>query len=257
MGLSIRVRTALAAPLAIAALLVAAAAPAGAQVAERDASLTNGTFNEFDETNHQAATLTTTTTHPYDGRYAATASYSGGGANGFSRGLFDLHWGQGDDVWYGGAFYLPAGFKSDMQGEVDLMRWDNWDIDPTHTDRCGVVIYGGDKKGRFVCWQLGVNGSETASIGPFRIPTGRWTWLEVHQHLSTHDGQAQSELFKNGKKVGGTQQANFFGRNVTNIRYGLVATAGSDQRKSLSLGFDRAMVGPHRLDPGPLQKTRG
>jgi hypothetical protein len=257
LGVSIRARAALAAPLAIVAVLVAAVAPAGARVVARHASLASGTFSEFDETNQQVGTLKTTTARPYDGQYAATATYSGGGANGFSRGLFNTHWTEGEDVWYGGAFYLPAGFKSDMQGEVDLMRWDNWDLDPTHTDRCGVVIYGSDKKGRFLCWELGVNGSETARIGPFKIPTGRWTWLEVHQHFSTHDGQAQSELFKNGKKVGGTQQANFFGRSVTNIRYGLVAMAGSEQKKALSLGFDRAMVGRHRLDPGPLQKTQG
>ena len=243
--------------LAVGVSLFGVATPASAAVAPRQATVETGNLSQFDQTNAQVGRFAATTSTAYDGRYAAQAAYSGGGSNGFARGIFNVGWQEGDDVHYGMAVYLPAGFKSDMQGEVDLMRWDNWDIDPTHTDRCGVVIYGGDKKGRFVCWQLGVNGSETASIGPFRIPTGRWTWLEVHQHLSTHDGQAQSELFKNGKKVGGTQQANFFGRNVTNIRYGLVATAGSDQRKSLSLGFDRAMVGPHRLDPGPLQKTRG
>src|SRR5436309_8756953 len=82
---SIRARAALAAPLAIAALLVAAVVPASARVVTRHASLDNGSFSEFDETNQQVGSLKTTTTRPYDGQYAATATYSGGGANGFSR----------------------------------------------------------------------------------------------------------------------------------------------------------------------------
>jgi hypothetical protein len=255
MFLTTRRRASFLAPL-IAALVLAVAGPAGAAVVDKEASLTSGSLSEFDQTNQQVGTIAPTGSRSYDGRYAAEATYSGGGANGFSRGLFDTHWTQGDDVWYGGAFYLPAGFKRAQQGEVDLMRWDNWDLDPTHPDRCGVVVYGSDHRGRFLCWQMGVPNTQTAEIGPFKIPTGRWTWLEVHQRLDSRDGQARSVVFKNGHRVGTSRRHNYFGRPVTNIRFGIVAIDDGVQTRKLSLAFDRAMVGSHRLDPGPLYKTR-
>jgi hypothetical protein len=233
--------------LASAAALLVPAGAAQASVVSKSATLETGNLSQFDETNAMEAKLSTTTRRAYHSSHAAKALYDGHGINGYSRGVFDTDWQSGDSVWFGGAFYLPKHFKKHMQGEVDLMRWDDWDLDPTHTDRCGLVIYGSDRKGRFQCWRIGIPGTITAKIGPFRIKTGRWNYFKVHQKLSTEDGQARTALWKNGHKVGSNRQANDFGHTTTNIRFGIVATAGSEQRKSLNLLFDGAQVSKQRF----------
>jgi predicted RecA/RadA family phage recombinase len=235
--------------LAVGVSLFGVATPASASVAPRQATVEMGNLSQFDQTNAQVGTFAATTSTAYGGQYAAQAAYSGGGSNGFARGIFNVGWQEADDVRYGMAVFLPAGFKRAMQGEVDLMRWDNWDINPTHTDRCGVVIYSGDRKGHFVCWQLGVSGSATAQIGPFDIPEGRWVWLEVHQHLGSTSGEAMSQVWVDGQSAGTSTEANSFGRDVTRIRYGLVAIADGAQTNPLNLYLDRATVSTNYTGP--------
>src|SRR5437879_3975817 len=58
------------------------------------------------------------------GTFGAHATYFGGNAEGYARGVYHVAWGDGDDVWYDAAFYLPVGFKEAQSGRVDLMAWD-------------------------------------------------------------------------------------------------------------------------------------
>jgi hypothetical protein len=231
------------------ALWLPSPAPAGATVVARQANLETADFSQFDQTNTQAGTIATSTTRAYDGGYSAQSTYSGGGQNGFSRAIYNVDWQDGDDVYYGEAVFLPAGFLNSMQGEVDLMRWDNWTLDPNTTDRCGVVIYGSDKLGHYLCWQNTVSGSSTAQIGPFNLPEGQWNWIEVHEHISQTDGQALSEVWVNGVRVGSSTQHNSFGRPATRLRFGIVAMDAGVQTNALTLYFDRPTVSTGYIGP--------
>ncbi|MEA2347522.1 MAG: Polysaccharide lyase [Thermoleophilaceae bacterium] len=228
------------------------AAGAAAATAPRTALLENGGFSEFDQTNAAGGTLTNTTEAAYQGAHSAKASYTGAGENGYSRGIFNANYKDGDDLWYGAAYYLPPGFKASMQGQVDLLRWDNYTVDPNQTDRSGIAIYGSDKKARLVRAKLGVE--QVPLVGPFDLPEGRWFYLEVHQRLGTKN--AVSEVYLDGKKVGSSTQANTYGRPVTRVRYGLVAMAAGVQTKPLSLWFDKATMGSTSSSTVPVSAAQ-
>ena len=230
-----------------AAVLAAACVPTAAQatVVPRQALLEGTTWNEFDQVNASTGTLTLDKTRSHEGAQSAKAVFNGG-ANGYSRGIFNTDWRDGDDVWYGASFYLPTGFKSAMQGQVDLLRWDNWTVDPTNTDRSGIVIYNSDKKARLMRQQLGV---EQVAISPtFDLPEGRWFHLEVHQKLSKGTG-AINEVFLDGVKIAGTTDRNTYGRGVTRMRTGIVAIDAARQSNALTMWFDRSTVSTSQVGP--------
>lgn len=219
--------------LALVSVLTVAPSAHGA-VADRTASLDNGGLARFDQLNTSAGALAVVRRTAYDGRRAARASITGG-ANGYSRGLFNVDWNDGDEVWYSAAFRLPRGFVRRMQGEVDLLRWDNWPTDPETTDRGGIVIWHGDGRARLIRQKLGV---EQVPLGArFRLPEGRWFLLEVHQRLS-RGGGALSEVFLDGRRVAVSRAPNTYGRGVQRLRAGIVAIDAVKQRRPLSLLFD-------------------
>src|SRR5215211_1321924 len=188
-------------------LALALPALAGAAVTPRQALLEDGTFAEFDSTNTANGTLTNTADRAFEGSRAAHATYSGAGANGYARGLWKVSWQDGDEVWYGGAFYLPTGFKASMQGQVDLVRWDNYESMPTQTEKGGVVIYGSDKRSRLVRIKQGV---EEEPLGDaFDLPEGRWFRVEVRQRLS--ETNPYSEVYLDGTKVASSTERNSYG----------------------------------------------
>jgi hypothetical protein len=239
-----------------AALLGFVGLPAAAwgSVLPRQALLENGTFAEFDQTNAAGSTLANVTTRAYEGSHSAHAAYLGGGSNGYSRGIWNVSWQDGDDVWYGAAFYLPVGFKAAMQGQVDLVRWDNWATDPTTTEKSGVVIFRSDQRAHLVRIKQGVEEVHLGSA--FDLPEGRWFWLEVHQQLSSTGGINQ--VYLDGNLVSSAIAQNTYGHQVDRIRYGLVATAAPSQTNPLELWFDRAVAsttatGPQRVvsEPAP------
>ena len=208
------------------------------------ASLESGTLTEF----HQiSGAVDVTTTRSYDGSRSAHAATPANrtGSPLFARGIFEVNWQDGTDIWYGMAVYLPQGFYAAQQGQVDILRWDNWTIDPTTTDRSGIVIYGSDKRARLVRQRLGVEQVEL--VGPFTIAEGTWHRLEVHQRLSAQDGAALSEVYLNGTLIGRSSKKNAYGRPVTRIRYGIVARNDGAQRKALELWFDRAAAASQRV----------
>jgi hypothetical protein len=235
---------------------MALAAPAAhAGVVAESASISSNSLSEFSQATQLNATVAATSERAYDGSYAVKSVYGGGGVNAYARGHWDVSWQTGDDVWYGAAYYLPTGFKTAMQNEVALMRWDNW---PSYQDGSGdiggIVIWGSDKRARL---KLGTysGSTEKVLVGPFDVPEGRWFWLEVHQKLGTSG--ALSEVYLDGALVGSSTAANTAGRTIERIRYGLVAQGGSSQTNPLTLYFDRARVstsatGPLGTAPAPV-----
>lgn len=222
-----------------------ASVPAQAEVAP---VLAATKLDRFDQLNFQAGTLLPATGGGYTGPTSFVATFGGQG-NGYARGIFNVSWGSGDDVWYRAAYKLPKGFKAAMQGQVALLRWDNYISHPVDTDHGGVVIYGSDKRARLVTERL--NGQKQYELTPqFDVPEGRWFLLEVHQRFSATDGRAINEVFLDGKRMNRSTKANLpRGRRVERIRYGLVAIDAGKQRKPLKLRFDDAAVaasGPAR-----------
>jgi hypothetical protein len=226
--------------VAVAALL-SLALPAAAQAAPAPAYAgLEGGFAEFSQTNALTGTLSLADDRAYEGSRSAHATYAGGADNGYARGIWDVDWSDGDDVWYGGAYYLPVGFHQSVQGQVDLLRWDNWASNPDATDWGGVSIYGSDRRARLL--RFGAGRDNDTLVGPFDLPEGRWFWLEVHQRLD-HSGNAVSEVYLDGTMVGSSTKPNTYGRGIDRIRYGIVAIAAGSQAKPLEMWFDKATVG--------------
>lgn len=227
-------------------------APSEGAVLPTTATFESGTFGEFSQTNAANGTLSNTTTRAYQGSRAARATYDGGTANAYSRGIWNVGWQPGENVWYGAAFYLPVGFKASMQGQIDLVRWDNYGSMPSGTERGGVSIYNSDKRARLIRQK---DGLEQAAIGSsFELPEGRWFWIEVRQRLSLTD--PLSEVYLDGMRIFSSTTKNSYGHLIDRIRYGIVAIAAGSQTKPLELFFDSAAVstapiGPTPVDPPP------
>lgn len=222
-------------------LVLAVPGAAQASVGPLAASLESGTLSEFSQFGQSNGTLTVDSSTSYDGSRSAKAHFNGGAVNGYTRGIWDVQWNEGETLWYSSAFFLPVGFKAAMQGEVSLMRWDNWPTYQGTGDVSGIVIWGGDKKARL---KLGTysGATEQVLVGPFDLPEGRWFHLEVHQLLSKVDGTARSQVFLDDALVGSSTQPNSTGRAIERMRYGIVAIDASKQYNPLTLWFDRARV---------------
>ena len=186
----------------------------------------------------------------YGDAHATRAAYNGGGGNGYARGIFDVDWRSGDDVWYSAAFYLPDGFKASMQGQVAIMRWDDYGTHPEAADQGGIVINGGDHRARLVLNHL-PEATQKDLTDSFNLPEGRWFHLEVHQRLSANAGL--NEVFLDGERIASSHKPNIApGRGVSRMRYGIVAVGAGAQTRPLSLRYDQATISTGRTgaDPG-------
>ena len=191
----------------------------------------------------------------YEGRVAARASVPGGPGNKYARtvrggsaGSADaLRYGEGDDLWYGTALFLPEGFHEDMQAYFSPLRWDNFGA--PGVSRSGLVMYDDDRL-RLVQEQEGVPGQRNL-LGDlsFRLDEGRWYWLEVHQRLSEVDGEAENEVFVDGRRIGRSTTRNYAGDPVTAVRYGIVALSDSEQLAPLTLWYDRVTLTSEQVGP--------
>jgi hypothetical protein len=229
-------------------LLFAVTDGASAAVQPASVDFTTAGLERFDQLNESVGSL-----RVVDGGYgddrAARAVYSGGGENGFARGIFNVNWDAGEDVWYSGAYFLPRGFKAAMQGQVAILRWDDYGSHPNSADHGGIVINGGDRRARLAMDKLGP-GTQDELGEPFDLPEGRWFHLEVHQRLSSSGGAAVNEVFLDGIRVASSDRANLeAGRGVDRMRYGIVAIASGSQTRPLELLFDKATVNTARTGP--------
>jgi hypothetical protein len=215
-------------------------------IATRQASMEDGTFAEFTDAEAAAGSLTIDDTHGYAGSRSGHARYTGGGTNGFARAEQDVHWSSGQEVWYSGAFFLPTGFAAAQQGQVSLMRWDNWSIDPDTTDQGGLVMH---SDGRLVLVRQQPGGAYAEVSERVAVPEGRWLWIEVRQVLSDQQGVARNELWVDGRLASSSDDANTFGRDITRLRWGVVSIGAGGQTNDLELWFDRATVSTGRIGP--------
>jgi hypothetical protein len=226
----------------LSAVVLALVAPTSASaVTGLDATLEGGSFSEFSQTNALQGTLSLSESRVFNGTASARASYEGNGENGYARGIWNVNWQDGEEVWFGAAYYLPVGFLANVQGQVDLMRWDNWSLYPSEADWGGVSIYGSDHRARLL--RFGAGRPNDTLAGPTTLPEGRWFTLEVHQIRSSQSGSALSELYLDGNLVGRSTAANTYGRPATRVRFGIVAIAAGTQTKPLELNFDDVAVG--------------
>jgi len=230
-------------------LLFAVADGASAAVQPQSVDFTTSGLARFDQLNESVGSL-----RVVDGGYgddkAARAVYSGGGENGFARGIFNVNWDAGEDVWYSGAYFLPRGFKAAMQGQVAILRWDDYGSHPNSADHGGIVINGGDRRARLAMDKLGP-GTQDELGEPFDLPEGRWFHLEVHQRLSS-SRSAVNEVYLDGARVSVSNIPNLEpGRGVDRVRYGIVAIASGSQTRSLDLKFDNATVATSKVGPNP------
>lgn len=241
MGLVSRVAVA-AAAVAVAACALPGAASAAVTPALADLEGKAG-LSAFNNLNTFAGKLAVTGDDAYTGARSASASYVGGGVNAYARGILDVGWKAGDDVWFRSAFRLPAGFKDAMQGQVALLRWDDYGAHPADADQGGIVLFGQTKQAYLVHNRANGRGGwdQATLVGPFEVPEGRWFQLEVHQRFGT--SAAVNEVFLDGQRVGGSTERNLrAGRGIDRLRVGIVATAGIAQKRPLSLRFDDTAV---------------
>lgn len=192
-------------------------------------------------------TFTPTTAKAYEGSYSAEANYTGGTENAYARCVVTTSWSTGDDVWYGSAIFLPTGFAAAMQNQVDLMRWDNFSLNNASQDWGGLIIQNSDKKARLK--KFNVDGDYTDLSTPFSFPENKWVWVEMRQKLSPTDGQAINEVWIDGALQSSSTTANTYGRDVTRLRYGLVAIGGGSQTNPLNLWVDRATISTSKVGP--------
>lgn len=177
---------------------------------------------------------------PVRRRGAVRARTLGGGGNAYSRGRIDVAWKDGQAVRFGADFLLPRGFRDRMQGQVDLLRWDDYPTVRHRTHRAGVVLFRGDRRAHLVRQRLGVE--EVAITGPFDLPEGRWFHLEVRQRLGA-GSRARNEVWVDGRPVARSDRPNTYGNGVDRVRFGLVAVDAERQRRPLTLWFARPHAG--------------
>lgn len=222
-------------------VILAMYAPAGnATVYSASTNFESGTLSAFSQVNELNGSISVVQGQPYAGQTAVQATYNGSGLNGYARGIWNVDWEDGDNVWFGAAYYLPTGFLSNVQGQVDLVRWDNWSLYPEDTDWGGISIYGSDHKARLL--RFGAGRPNDTLVGPFELPEGRWFNIEVHQIRSQTNGSALSEVYLDGQLIGRSTLANTYGRPATRIRYGIVAIAAGAQTKPLTLNFNNPEI---------------
>lgn len=236
----------------LAALSVAFGGHAAASPRPAIAHLETGDFREFDDADTLRGRLSTSRGHAYDGRRSVRATYCGGTGNGFARVIHRVRWPTGTSVWYGAAFYLPPSFRATVQGEVDLLRWDDYGRAGEDAVYGGVVIFGSDRRARLVRGTYGGDGDVLGAS--FSLPVGRWFWLEIHQRLSSRSGR--SEVYLDGRRVSRSRGPTAYGTTIDRLRTGIVAIQAGRQTRPLSLWFDRVAFAGHRTGPRDRRSAR-
>lgn len=162
-----------------------------------------------------------------------------GAANSYARGIRRVRWRAGDRVVYGMDVRLPEGFLDAMQGEVDLLRWDDYGRRTGVETTGGVVLFAGDRRLHLVHSR----GDTTTYdlLGPYALTEGRWHRIVVRQRLGAQD--ARSELWLDGRRLGVTDRPNATAFPIDRVRFGLVAIGAGAQTRPLTLWFARPFAG--------------
>lgn len=234
-------------------------APSSADIL-RSSSFDNGSLTEWDlgganVAPNPGAQVVPDSTRAYDGTASGRAAIPAGVGNKYARTIWGnssqesgaMSYGEGSEVWYGMALYLPAGFHSSMQSYFVPMRWDNWGV--SNASRTGLSMWD-DGSLRLMRSRDGMEG-EVNLLGSttFRLAEQRWHWLEVHQRFSATDGRALNEVYIDGVRLASSTTRNYYGQPLSALRYGIVALSGSAQTLPLTLWYDRATVSRSQVGP--------
>jgi hypothetical protein len=185
------------------------------------------------------------------GRLAFQATYDGRGENGYARAIYNVHWRRGQDVAYGASFFIPRATLDAVQGQVALMRWDDFPAHPEAANYGGLVIFVGDHRAHIIRNELGGKDEEDDLVDAFDLPLDRWFRIEVRQRLAAGSG-ARNEVYVDGHQVATSQRPNIpADRGVERVRYGISAIAAGAQVKPLRLWFDDAWARPGASGTSP------
>lgn len=188
--------------------------------------------------NVQNGTMQIVNNTSYDGLNSVLSVYNGNaGGNGFARVLTSVSWNKGDLVCYGGAFRLQENYYDVQGGEVSLMRWDNWNLYGSGDDIGGLVIWASDHMAR-VMQQVGTT-PEISITKPFYIPSGEWHWLKVCQTFGVN---GINDVYMDDVLMSSVVATNMHDREITRIRFGLVAIDQNRQAYPISLHFDHVYL---------------
>jgi hypothetical protein len=201
----------------------------------------SGGFSEFDSFSSWEGDLAVTGDRAYEGQHAARAAFAGAGESGAQRVWKQVSWGSESDVWYGMALNIA---DIDAFCYWNPIRWDNYKTYGATGDVGGLAI----EHGELSVIQNHYGQSERKLISGVAIREGRWLWVEVHQRFAATDGQALTELYVDGQRVGSSTQANSAGRQIDHLRFGVVNVAGSCSDPG-SVDFDRASITDGMLGP--------
>lgn len=191
----------------------------------------------------------------YSGDEAAQASVPGGSDNRFARLVRggtsgspgSLAYAEGDELWFGVAIRLPAGFYDAVPAYFSPLRWDTFGVD--RVSRSGLALYEDGAFRLFVERQGEPGQDNLLGETTLRLDEERWYWLEIHQRLSSEDGQALNTLFVDEREIATSTRRNYYGDPVSAVRYGIVALSEADQAPPLTVLFDRPTLGPERIGP--------
>jgi len=150
------------------------------------------------------------------------------------------------DIWYGGTFYLPSDFYKRQQGDVDLLRWDNFRLENRSQDQSGVTIRS-DGRLTLLFKNLDTNEYTDLLTRVEPLPAATWHRIDVRQRLGA-DGEAINELWVDDRLASSSTTRNWAKRPATDLRIGLVATSDADQKSPLKLWFDQAYIARRPLN---------
>jgi hypothetical protein len=176
----------------------------------------------------------------YEGDRLAKAYIDGGAYNTYARAVHepspdttDLYT-IGDTIYWGGAFWFPAGFKAAMQNQVDILRADNFRPLGAADERFGLSIFNSDHKLRVLTGAIdgGTGSYDPATlytpIAPFDFNEGEWLWIEVKSKLG--DSQLTA-VDASGHSRNGLYAGNFL-QGVDSSLSGGKAAEGQDDLTS-------------------------
>jgi hypothetical protein len=179
-------------------------------------------------------------------------------------GRVPLAFGEGDDIWYSGAFVFPNPVIDQTSGQPKPGTGGFWDklgsdpnasvaflkLDPApaHASWAGMFTADRNARVRFSIYDGSgdqVNG-KTQVLGNQGVPIAKdncWHFFEVHQKFSSTSGQALTEVWidrpiNNAQPTGSSTARNYFGSPYRTIRAGIVGKAGTGNNSLLYTDMD-------------------
>jgi hypothetical protein len=177
----------------------------------------------------------------YAGTRYLQASDNASGGTSYARAVDNLTAVPGEEIWFGAAIRPAVGFYAAANAQARLISWDTYPNTPYM--RSGLWV---DSTDRVVVYRHVDGGGQTPLVilGTRALPEGVWSFVEIHQVLST-GSNALTEVFVNGSLVGSSTAANM-ARSDTVARYRVGLADSSSITNPVRVDFDAAYFGPTR-----------